>query len=429
MEVFVVNVFLYVFFFIWAIRNKDRCSAFYIFAILMYAVVACMGVYIFYENVYQSEIPEHRGVEYLSYVPYFLMFIIMIGVFWPIKTIPKFELGWEEKRVNRFSNLFALLIVGHLFFWLHGFRLDSASDLGDAYHMNASGDLFLRYGSDFEMIVSKILRRLSLCVTPIFYYLQFYRISKNQKIGMSVIFLCVVFFASVVPAILQGSRGSLFFTFFSLIYIYTIFKEDIPLKIKKMMYGLVLCSLGVMFFYILAISVSRANGDADVAIDRIFRYFGEPFLNLGLVYWNSTDVHTYGLRFFPKLIEWVGGLELPDSKYGADALRDFWTRVYGVNMYYFKTFFGDLYMEFGVIGAFIASAVIVAGGKFAQKVKNPFICHFVLYYYARSVVLWGIFGFGAIQSTWVDLVYAIVFWWILSKIWNPIKAQDEEEEQ
>ena len=195
------------------------------------------------------------------------------------------------------------------------------------------------------------------------------------------------------------------------------------------MYGLVLCSLGVMFFYILAISVSRANGDADVAIDRIFRYFGEPFLNLGLVYWNSTDVHTYGLRFFPKLIEWVGGLELPDSKYGADALRDFWTRVYGVNMYYFKTFFGDLYMEFGVIGAFIASAVIVAGGKFAQKVKNPFICHFVLYYYARSVVLWGIFGFGAIQSTWVDLVYAIVFWWILSKIWNPIKAQDEEEEQ
>ena len=395
----------------------------------MYAAVAGMGVYIFNENIYQNEISDHRGLEYLSYVPYLMMYVVMIILLWPLKRIPRFELGWESKKVDCFSNVFLLLMVCHMFFWLHGFQFDAASDLGDAYHMSVSGDLGLRYGSDIEVVISKILRRLSICITPIFFYLQFYRISKHQKLGMSLIYICVGFVVGVVPAILQGSRGSLFFTFFALVFIYMNFKDDIPLKVKKIMYGLVIVSLSVLSFYILAISVNRAKGDSDVAIGRIFRYFGEPFLNLGLVYWNSTDIHTYGVRYFPKLIEWVGGFELPDSKYGVDALRDFWTRVYGVNMYYFKTLFGDLYMEFGVVGAYIVSVLIATGTWMVKKIKNPLICHFILYYYARSLILWGIFDFGITQNVCVDLVYAVVFWFIFSKFWNPIKKEEDEEKE
>lgn len=427
MEIFVVNAFLYVALFVWAVRKKEECSPFYIFSILMYAAVSGMGIYIFNENIYQNEIPDHRGLEYLSYAPYLLMFGMILLILWPIKSLPKFELGWSEKRLDRFSNLFILLILSHLFFWLHGFQFGEASDLGEAYHMSVSGDLGLRYGSDVEVVVSKILRRLSICVTPIFFYLQFYRITKNQKVGISIIYTCVGFFAGIVPAILQGSRGSLFFSFFAMVFVYMNFKDDIPVKVKKVMYGLVIMSLSVLAFYVLTISVSRAKGDSDVAIGRIFRYFGEPFLNLGLVYWNSTDVHTYGLRFFPKLIEWAGGFELPDSKYGVDALRDFWTRVYGVNMYYFKTLFGDLYLEFGVVGAYVASGLLAVGAWMVKKIKNPLICHFVLYYYARTLILWGIFGFGVTQNVCVDLAYAVVFWLIFSKFWNPRK-QDEQEE-
>jgi hypothetical protein len=128
----------------------------------MYAAVSGMGIYIFNENIYQNEIPDHRGLEYLSYAPYLLMFGMILLVLWPIKRLPKFELGWSEKRLDRFSNLFILLILSHLFFWLHGFQFGEASDLGDAYHMSVSGDLGLRYGSDVEVIVSKILRRLSI---------------------------------------------------------------------------------------------------------------------------------------------------------------------------------------------------------------------------------------------------------------------------
>ena len=114
-------------------------------------------------------------------------------------------------------------------------------------------------------------------------------------------------------------------------------------------------------------------------------------------------------------------------KYGVDALRDFWTRVYGVNMYYFKTLFGDLYLEFGVVGAYVASGLLAVGAWMVKKIKNPLICHFVLYYYARTLILWGIFGFGVTQNVCVDLAYAVVFWLIFSKFWNPRK-QDEQEE-
>ena len=173
----------------------------------------------------------------------------------------------------------------------------------------------------------------------------------------------------------------------------------------------------------------RSKGDSEGAIIKIFRYFGEPFLNLGLVYWNSTDVHTYGIRYFPKLLELYGGFELPESKYGVDALREFWTRIYGVNMYYFKTFFGDLYMEFGVVGAFIVSALTATGAWLSKKLKNPLLCHFILYYYAKNVVIWGIFGFGVTQNVCVDLAYALVFWYIFSKFWNPVKKEEDGEKE
>ena len=190
-----------------------------------------------------------------------------------------------------------------------------------------------------------------------------------------------------------------------------------------------MCSLGVLAFYAIAISFARVDGDVDVAVNRLFRYFGEPFLNLGLVYWNSTDVHTYGIRFFPKLLELFGGFELPDSKYGIDALREFWSNVYRVNMYYFKTLFGDLYIEFGLVGSFVVALLTVAAGWFSKTIKNPLLSHFLLYYYARAIVLWGVFDYGLLQDVVVDLSYAIVFWFIISKCWDPVKIKENLEKK
>lgn len=395
----------------------------------MYAVVSCMGAYIFGVGIYQEEIRDSRSLEYLSYIPYFLMFIMMVGILSPLKVLPKFYVDWEPKRVALFSNVFLFFILMHTFFFLHGFQFGAASDLGDAYHMSVAGDLGLRYSSDIEMILSKVFRRLSICVMPVFLYLQFYRITKQQKPMFALFLLMIGFGASVVPAILQGSRGSLFFSFFALVFVYTNFKDDIPRDVKKRIYSVALVAVSMLAFYAVVISFARVDGDADVAINKLFRYFGEPFLNLGLVYWDSTDVHTYGIRYFPKLLEIFGGFELPDSKYGIDAMREFWSNVYRVNMYYFKTLFGDLYIEFGTIGAFVVGFLVVTAGWLIKKIRNPFLCHFLLYYYARSIVLWGIFDFGFLQDVFIDLSYAIVFWLILSKFWNPTRVEDDENEE
>lgn len=427
MEVFLTNAFLYIVWFAWCYKQKSEYSAFYLFSIGLYAVVSCMGAYVFDIGLYQEEIRDSRSLEYLSYLPYFLMFIMMMGVMSPLKVVPKFEIGWDAKRVSLFSKIFLFFMLGHLFFFLEGYQLGAASDLGDAYHMSVSGDLGQKYGSDIEMILSKVFRRLSICVMPIFLYLQFYRIVKNQKSMMALFLLIVGFGATVTPSVLQGSRGSLFFNFFALVYIYTNFKDEIPVDIKKKIYGIAFAVLGLLGFYAIIISFARVDGDVDVALNRIMRYFGEPFLNLGLVYWDSTDIHTYGLRFFPKLLEWFGGFELPDSKYGVDAVREFWSNVYRVNMYYFKTLFGDLYLEFGTIGAFVVALLTIAAGWLAKKISNPLLSHFLLYYYARVIVLWGIFGYGFLQDVFIDLSYAIVFWLLIAKFWNPSTVEDKKD--
>ena len=425
MEVFVINAFLYILWFLWCYKKKEDYSAFYILAIFMYAAVSCMGVYVFGVGIYEEEIRDSRSLEYLSYTPYILMFIMLIGIMSPLKTLPKFEVGWDPKRVAVVSNVFLFFILVHTIFFLRGFQFGAASDLGDAYHMSVAGDLRQQYSSVFEMVLSKVFRRLSICVIPIFLYLQFYRITKNQKPMLSLLLMIIGFGASVVPAVLLGSRGGLFFSFLALVFVYTNFKDEIPKKIKKRIYGVALGALGMLAFYAILISFARADGDADVALNKFFRYFGEPFINLGLVYWDSTDVHTYGLRFIPKLLEIFGGFELPDSKYGIDALREFWSNVYRVNMYYFKTLFGDLYMEFGTVGAFIVATLVVTAGFFVKKIRNPFLCHFLLYFYARSIVVWGIFDFGLLQDCVIDMSYAIVFWLIVAKFWNPVKVEED----
>ncbi len=429
MEVLFTNAFLYIVWFIWCYKQREKYSAFYLLSVLMYAVVACMGAYIFGNGIYEEEIRDARSLEYMSYIPYFFMFIMVVGAVSPLGTLPKFEVDWDEKRVSRFSKVFLFFMLMHTVFFLRGYQFGSASDLGDAYHMSVSGDLGLQYSSNFEWFFSKVFRRLSICVMPVFLYLQFYRVAKNQKAMMSLLLLIVGFGVSMVPSILQGSRGALFFSFFLLVFVYMNFKDDISLEIKKRIYGIALGLLGLLGFYAIVISFARVDGDVDLALNKILRYFGEPFVNLGLVYWDSTDVHTYGLRFFPKLLELFGGFELPDSKYGIDALREFWSNVYRVNMYYFKTLFGDLYIEFGTIGAFVVAALVVVSGWLVKKIKNPLLCHFLLYYYARSIVLWGIFDFGLLQDVFIDVSYAIVFWLLISKFWNPTKVEGDVGEE
>ena len=169
---------------------------------------------------------------------------------------------------------------------------------------------------------------------------------------------------------------------------------------------------------------------ADVSIytaESLLYLYRHPLAMLGTDGLYAGGGHIAHPRAFASFPRYGHGFELPDSKYGIDALREFWSNVYRVNMYYFKTLFGDLYIEFGLIGSFIVGLLTVAAGWFAKTIKNPLLCHFLLYYYARVIVLWGIFGYGLLQDVVVDLTYAIVFWIILSKYWNPRKKEDDAD--
>ena len=69
MEVFLTNAFLYIVWFAWCYKQKSEYSAFYLFSIGLYAVVSCMGAYVFDIGLYQEEIRDSRSLEYLSYLP------------------------------------------------------------------------------------------------------------------------------------------------------------------------------------------------------------------------------------------------------------------------------------------------------------------------------------------------------------------------
>ena len=75
----------------------------------------------------------------------------------------------------------------------------------------------------------------------------------------------------------------------------------------------------------------------------------------------------------------------------------------------------------------VVALLTIAAGWLAKKISNPLLSHFLLYYYARVIVLWGIFGYGFLQDVFIDLSYAIVFWLLIAKFWNPSTVEDKKD--
>ena len=85
-------------------------------------------------------------------------------------------------------------------------------------------------------------------------------------------------------------------------------------------------------------------GSEESPLEGIFRYFGEPFPNLGNMLWDKVKIHPYGVRLYPYFFSGTNiasnATSITDEFYA-------WEKITGVPLYIFKTEFGDFYIEFG----------------------------------------------------------------------------------
>lgn len=211
-------------------------------------------------------------------------------------------------------------------------------------------------------------------VTPLQIIFPFYLLSKQRKKDYikALIFIIIYFITNYILAMAMASRGLLFFTLINSVFMFFPFRKIISPAIKKMM--LIICSYFLVIFISISILIS-IDRFGDDYIFRIGSYFGEPFLNLPLIFWNPP-------YFF-------------DGKLILASFTSAPTPHSNLPTFLFTTMAGRLYLDFGIVGT-VVFLIIYASifkriiGKSSEVITLEKLLIYCFFY---TSIIYGIFNF------------------------------------
>ena len=133
-------------------------------------------------------------------------------------------------------------------------------------------------------------------------------------------------------------------------------------------------------------------------------YFGESYPNLGLRVWPVENInHPYGERLFPSLGLW--GDSDNRSFFDAADRSYYWVSVTNAPVVNFKTMFGDLYVEFGIIWPFVIALLTRVLILMINRWYSVF--SIALMNLCYNLAIFGVFDFSG-ESFYMDL-----FWFVI----------------
>lgn len=382
MDVLFVNFLAYM---LWARYAYKKFGAIniYFILVLMITSIAFLGILTVFNGVYYDTFGV-RNTTKLSYEPYILCFIVYFILFFPLRNL---HLQLDNRSVGfLFGKKFRLFVVGWTVFYTFYLALlcseflqSLVGGLGNAYEArHMEGEVLYQYDSVF---ISYIVKGYGFFIysasSPVLllYAVIGQKISKISKSFAGYIaILCLL--PSPLSSISQGSRGALFadmicYSFYASL-LWNLFSK--PIKRLIIRYAIIVLSL--MLVISLIITIQRVGGKDSGS--SILRYFGEPFPNLGYNMYGQVRLHPMGLRFFPEVV--FGDNPPWDS---TDESYRYWEGITGVPVINFKTFFGDLYIEFGSILAVVIPLVMCLAMKLIIRKRLSVLALPIVYYYIQ----------------------------------------------
>ena len=312
----------------------------------------------------------NKSNESLSPIPYCLCFITYFILFIPFRKLSKDvklimpQINW----LDGFMSVWIVVMFAYCILKFYEASISLSMGFGEVYELrHMEGETIFDYSGN---TILKRLRNIGVilqeCTVPIVMLYSIYSL-RNGGNKFRLFFLIILCF---LPNILDGiglaSRGNIFSVFVKILFFVVLFKNYVTRKTKKYIVIMGLIGTFIMVSYSIIITESRLEDkNSETPIASIERYFGESFPNLGYSFWDKVHYHPMGERLFPESYGY-------SRKERFDSTRDyhlFWGNKTKVPILNFKTFFGDLYIEFSVIGALIFVSIFallfrfIMGGK------------------------------------------------------------------
>ena len=429
MEILIGNFLAYLLFFLCLLHfNKYRLNV-QSFVALSFTIEAFLGYYTFKTGIYQKTF-GYKDVTTLPVAPYILCLLMIVMLVHPLRhveTIKKMETNNSVAISERWQNYLSFLFLGlvGLYFYMNQLLVSQRSEFveyDEIYENMASGN-FEKFSSPILNTIYFRLITLIRLLSPFVYYFQFSILSKkkkNESKWLPVVLIFSSFILSVFPDIRSASRGAMYFSAMQLCFFIFIYFKSFTRGVKIVTVTAIAGSMLLLVIFSMAISYSRF-GEGKEGNEQIFRYFGEPYPNLGFNVWNKDIRHPYGKRFFPRL---TTGRDISFS--GREDRFTYWERQVGIPMLNMKTIFGDLYVEFGVIGSFAVVILWLLLLRYClYKARGDALATVVFLYYNYDIVVYGLFNNHLSEDTLKEFCYSIIIILVLRFVAHKMKEKND----
>lgn len=347
---FYLNFFLYFFTFLYFYRKKKEFDI-YNFLWLFYSAIALMSCIILWNGSY-FKLFGLKSLDTVSFVPFVLCYLAFYLLFRPLREIGNnIDLTIVHFKYEKvFITIWIVIMLCYLCIRISEASFSIATGLAEAYtNRHIEGETLFDYSGN--PLIRRILNfgvMSAACLNPYMLLLCIDKIRKKKQLSLVILIVVLCFVPDFLSAIAQGSRGQIFNVFLKILFFVILFKSYLSQKIKKWIYVCMSVFVGFMIFYSLMITIERVEvHNAETPIGSVMRYFGECFPNLQFSFWDKVDYHPMGDRRFPDFTGFNKTFSSVDESYV------YWQMITHVPVLNFKTIFGDMYIEFGTIGAFI----------------------------------------------------------------------------
>lgn len=407
MNIFLINFLVYLLSWLFFYKQVNRISLFMI-AWSGFTISALMSYFLINYGIYNYSVDSSASS---NIGPLFCVLVTNLIVSLPFKKIDERKIRLTD--VNIDTPLYKMFVgISMPFFFVvailkiyEAVVVSSVTTYGDVYSMMHDEDatMMLRdllYGNSILRTISGVGGSYCPTMAPLM-IIYFFNIISRQRKAKYYHILCIII--TLIPTVLQGvsnaSRGNLFFSFFQILFYYIIIRNYLGKKIRNIIvFSSVFFLIGILGVSY-AITESRVEARKSIysAQDDIFIYFGQPMIN-ACYFQDKIKYHPMGKRM----------LDIREHA-ESSSFKDYWNDKTGGQVQLFKTYYGDVFLEFGLLLAFlfIVCYTFLWDKIILKHYQSPMYLPFVWLYF--NTLIYGIFNFKySIMSTGIWFILLII---------------------
>ena len=379
---------------------KEKRLSPYLFVIILNTIVAGLGVYICINGIYDYSITADDPVPYILSL---LLVLIFISPLKHIRYNNLSQVSFSEKYYSVFIFIICFFSIIYCILLYEFFSIVSEYSFAEVYDMKSTEES-IRLPNRYLNAAFFSLARLIKTSMPFCFMILFSRLIRTNK-TRHLLYIALIAAPYIITQIILSNRGTLFFTIFSYFYFVLIYFGQLSKTYKKVIVYCSVIAIIIVAGYSILITNSRVeNKTWTSGTESILHYFGESYPNLGLRVWPIENInHPYGERLFPSLKLW--GETDNRSFFNAADRSYYWVSVTNAPVVNFKTMFGDLYVEFGLIWPFILALFTRLLILLINRYNSFF--SIALMNLCYNLAIFGLFDFSG-ESFYMDL-----FWFVI----------------